>query len=100
MRSTGTGGPMRTGLVDLVSDVIAHCGAEGGNPARDLAGDVLVGESDVGEHLTTRGMRLELLRNAEVTARHVDLVGAQRRRHRGPDTAVHAVVLEGDDELV
>ena len=42
----------------------------------------------------------ELLRHADVAARHVDLGAPQRARHRRPDAAVHAVVLDGDHQLV
>ncbi len=47
--------------VELVTDGLAHRTAQRGDPAGDLAGDVLVGQADLGEHLAARRVVLELL---------------------------------------
>jgi hypothetical protein len=39
------------GSVDLLADVVADRAAQGGHPSGDLAGDVLIGEPDLGEDL-------------------------------------------------
>jgi len=58
---------------------LRHAGAERGHPAGDLAGDVAVGQANVGQHLTALCLSEELLRQPDVTARHIDLGPTQRR---------------------
>ena len=70
------------------------------NPSGDVAGDILVGQADSGEHLAARRVVEELLRQTDIAARYVDLLAPQRCRHRRTDAAVDAVVLAGDDQLV
>src|SRR4051794_40230596 len=86
-RSPGSALAHRLVLPDLGALV------DDGGPLGDPAGDVLLGEPDVGEHLTAAALLEELLRQPQRAHRHVEVAVLQLAGERRADAARAAAVL-------